>query len=91
MTIKFHQLIQQPVLKLTEQERLLDFYDVIADAVDNDDVNTEGESTPTTLNELLNVLGLHKAEHDLTMTDWSLKQDDVLQEFINLWADYYHS
>lgn len=91
MAIKFHQLIQQPALKITDQERLIDFYDVIADAVENNDLTIEGESTQTTVNELLTAVGVAGNGSDHAMIDWSLKQDDVLQEFIILWAEFYNS
>ena len=85
MAIKFSQLIQQPALKITARPVLRDLYDVVTDAIEHGDRHTEGELTQTTVNNLVETLGLDdkaRDEDNAPMTDWSLRQDDELTELV---------
>ena len=94
MAIKFSQLIQQPALKITARPVLRDFYDVVTDAIEHGDLHTEGDSTQTTINELVEALGLDdkaRDEGNIPMTDWSLEQDDELTELVKEWSNHRRS
>ena len=80
MPIRFSELVKRDELKIKDRPALTKFYESIRDALIDGLLTREGETITIKLSNLVTV-----QRGDIELSDYSLKEDEHLEEFLQLY------